>query len=194
MTDKERREKRKQNGLCVICGQPSVAKKTMCQTCAENEADYRKQKRIRRINDGLCTYCGKCPPILNKKRCQKCHNRHITWVNSKRDHIRAYHESYKVRNLELRTQRKKAAMDQYGGKCFCCGETDIRFLTIDHINEDGAEHRRKIAPDFKGTVPGGEHFYRWLAKNDWPFGLQVACYNCNIAKHWNNGICPHQDI
>ena len=110
------------------------------------------------------------------------------------DRAKAYQKLYKTRNLELRKQRKQKAIDYYGGKCFCCGENGLAFLTIDHMEENGAEHRRQIAPNFKGTVPGGEHFYRWLENNGWPNGFQTACFNCNIAKHWNNGICPHQNI
>ena len=29
-------------------------------------------------------------------------------------------------------------------KCQCCGENHYEFLTIDHINGDGAKHRREI--------------------------------------------------
>lgn len=192
MTYEKRRKKLKQAGLCVICRKPSVKNKTMCYSCAKKQGDYRKQRRINRFDKGLCTCCGKNSPMPDKKRCKECHDRRLEWMDT--DIAKAYQISYKPRNLKLRIQRKRNAINQYGGKCFCCGESDIRFLTIDHIKENGAEHRREIAPDFSGKVPGGEHFYRWLAKNDWPSGLQTACYNCNIAKHWNNGICPHKDV
>jgi hypothetical protein len=73
----------------------------------------------------------------------------------------------------------------YGGnhpKCVCCGEDNIEFLTIDHINGNGAEHRR--------SVGSGANFYFWLKKNNYPEGFQVLCYNCNCALgHY--GYCPH---
>ncbi len=59
--------------------------------------------------------------------------------------------------------------------CACCGELEVRFLSIDHINGDGHEHRRKIGGN-------GSHLYYWLKRNNYPNGFQVLCYNCNMAK------------
>jgi hypothetical protein len=36
----------------------------------------------------------------------------------------------------------------------------------------------------------GSTFYRWLAKNDFPDGYRVACFNCNSAIG-AYGYCPH---
>ncbi len=66
--------------------------------------------------------------------------------------------------------------------CNCCGERCIYFLTMDHINNDGAEHRRKI--------PAARHTVKWLKANKFPEGFQVLCYNCNLGKG-KYGICPH---
>jgi hypothetical protein len=62
----------------------------------------------------------------------------------------------------------------------------LRFLTVDHINNDGAEHRRKIGA-------GICSLYWWLKKNHFPDGFQILCYNCNGARARNNGVCPHLD-
>ena len=78
-------------------------------------------------------------------------------------------------------------VEAYGGfKCACCGETEPMFLTIDHVNNDGAEHRRQI-----GAKPGSG-FYQWLKSEGYPPGFQVLCMNCNFGKHRNGGVCPHQ--
>lgn len=67
--------------------------------------------------------------------------------------------------------------------CECCGETCIEFLSIDHINNDGAKHRKEV----KSSV----HIYRWLLKNKFPEGFRVLCINCNFALgHF--GYCPHK--
>jgi hypothetical protein len=71
----------------------------------------------------------------------------------------------------------------YGGKCACCGETERLFLSIDHINNDGAKHRREVP---------ASSLYRWLKKNGYPEGFQVLCMNCNCGKARNGGVCPHQ--
>jgi hypothetical protein len=31
-----------------------------------------------------------------------------------------------------------------------------------------------------------------LRKNGFPEGFQVLCANCNIGRHINGGICPHE--
>lgn len=50
-------------------------------------------------------------------------------------------------NEKARLYRKKLRTDViaiYGGKCYCCGEEEASFLTLDHTNGNGAEHRRAI--------------------------------------------------
>lgn len=87
-------------------------------------------------------------------------------------------------NATLRAQ----VFEAYGGyKCACCGETEPLFLSIDHIDNDGAEMRKNGVHS-----RGGTHFYQWLRKSGFPDGFQVLCLNCNLGKHRNGGICPHQ--
>jgi hypothetical protein len=79
------------------------------------------------------------------------------------------------------------ALTAYGGAvCACCGESNVKFLTIDHINGGGTAERKKI----KGVCS----IYRWLKRQGYPFGYQVLCYNCNCGRAYNGGICPHKDI
>jgi hypothetical protein len=89
---------------------------------------------------------------------------------------------------QLRMWRtKRETVDAYGGKCMCCGEKALEFLSIDHIYNDGKQHRASL----NGLVGSG--FYRHLKKNGFPDKdrLQVLCYNCNGAKAYY-GRCPHQ--
>jgi len=70
--------------------------------------------------------------------------------------------------------------------CQCCGETIMQFLTLDHINNDGAKDR------LKGLQ--GNRMYAHVIKNNYPKRFQVLCFNCNWAKgHMKNHICPHQE-
>lgn len=76
-----------------------------------------------------------------------------------------------------------------GYRCACCGETELHFLQLDHINNDGAEFRKK----FLGRqTAAGFQTYSWLFKNGCPEGYQVLCANCNHGKRMNKGTCPHQ--
>lgn len=75
------------------------------------------------------------------------------------------------------------AIKHYGGSCFCCGESQLEFLAIDHIFNDGAGERK--------VVGSGSKFYYWLRDNNYPpFRYQVLCHNCNLAKGFY-GACPH---
>lgn len=102
-----------------------------------------------------------------------------------------YHENGDERragNRERKRRLKAQVFDAYGGpKCVCCGEETQDFLSIDHINDDGADHRRELK-EKHGYIMD---MYRWLKNHNFPEGFQVLCFNCNFAKgHF--GICPHE--
>lgn len=120
-----------------------------------------------------CTHCRQTRPVYDfyvrrnggdgyRNQCKDCMN---------------------LRMAKRRLHNKETVINHYGGQCACCGVQDLVFLAIDHIEEDGAEHRRKI-----GRSPG-QGFYSWLVQNDFPSGFQALCHNCNWAKYM--GGCPH---
>lgn len=77
----------------------------------------------------------------------------------------------------------------YGGPiCSCCGETCVMFLVIDHIFENGAEHRRQMRNE------GYICLYKWLKDHDYPPGHRVLCCNCNSGSYHNGGVCPHHGV
>jgi len=106
-----------------------------------------------------------------------------------------YHRKYRLKNCEKRKEynrqnnfEKKILILRHYSKtnppsCECCGELHIEFLTIDHINGNGAKHRLKIGP----------HINRWLIKNNFPPGYRVLCFNCNCSLG-HCGYCPHGNI
>jgi len=100
-----------------------------------------------------------------------------------RPEVAAYRKAYeKEREPRLTKRLKREVILAYGGKCMCCGEREIEFLTIDHINGHGKEDRAQ-----HGT---GNQFYRHL-RQEHPDHVQVLCFNCNWAKgHY--GSCPHE--
>lgn len=81
-----------------------------------------------------------------------------------------------------KTRRRKRVIAEYGGKCVCCGESDWRFLSLDHVDNDGAKHRSEV---------GNSRIYKWVEDNGFPKNIQILCYNCNMAKAFY-GKCPHQ--
>lgn len=121
--------------------------------------------------------------IKNKKKIQemrsKYKEKYRDVINAK---IREHHK-------KTRWQLKTEIINHYSNgtmQCACCGEKHIEFLSINHINGGGNKHRREI-----GMSGGGVTFYRWLAKNNFPEGFNVLCYNCNLSLG-HCGYCPHQ--
>lgn len=119
--------------------------------------------------------------------CLKEKNRRHYWANRDKRSARAKVlreqnrvEHYAKKKAYYRKTREEV-LRHYGGKCACCGEADIRFLAIDHVENDGAEHRKTV-----GTAA----IIYWLRRNNYPKGFQALCHNCNVAKHIY-GSCPH---
>lgn len=94
---------------------------------------------------------------------------------------------YRRKSRERDEKIKYLIFEHYGTVCSCCGENNFKFLSIDHINNDGNRHRKEI------KSKGGSHFYAWLLKNNFPNGFQVLCFNCNFAKGLY-GQCPHKHL
>ena len=49
---------------------------------------------------------------------------------------------YKCRGLKERAQLKLDFLIAFDFKCSCCGEDDGRFLTLDHVKDDGNVQRK----------------------------------------------------
>ena len=86
-----------------------------------------------------------------------------------------------IRSTASRLANKILVLSRYGTFCQCCGESEVDFLTIDHINGKGSEHRREL---------GMRTIYRWLIRNNFPSGFRTLCMNCNFANGMY-GQCPH---
>jgi hypothetical protein len=71
---------------------------------------------------------------------------------------------------------KTKVLEAYGGKCEC-GVDDLILLTVDHVLDDGHEHRRQLG---KGAT--GYGLYRDLVRNGFPDIVQCMCWNCQIRK------------
>lgn len=76
---------------------------------------------------------------------------------------------------------KREVFDALGNKCVVCGEHRIEFLTLDHVNNDGNEHRRSLTGNSRaGNSP---MVYRDVRKQGYPKDkFQLLCYNCNNVK------------
>lgn len=136
------------------------------KTAAEKAAKYENQKRRAREHFKKLRANVETRKTLN----------HREW-----EYKKSRPELMLRRNISrqlCRNEKRVAVLSHYGvdGEPVCrrCGFDDVRALAIDHINNDGAAHRKKI----------GNQVYLWLARNGFPEGFQTLCFNCNTIKEY----------
>lgn len=138
--------------------------------------------------------------------CRECYNSyHREWNKKNSEKLAVYRKKWtsKVRSDSVRLARfnarrreycmgiKRKAFEALGGQCACCCEAQFEFLQIDHINNDGAEHRKRLGIKL-GVRSRDCTQLIYLEIIDGNIdGLQVLCANCNWGKARNGGICPH---
>jgi hypothetical protein len=125
--------------------------------------------------------------VLKCEQERECHRKYNrVYYQKNRERIRAqirkrYHDNptKMVEGSRRRHLRYKVAcINHYSNgtmQCSRCGFTDIRALTLDHIN-GGGSHDRKYQK-YKGS-----RFYLFLIQEKFPDGFQVLCMNCQFIK------------
>lgn len=196
--DKQRRKDRQERalaaGMCKQCHTQPQTNGKYCEKCATLRLKCRRNQYHNRIVESRCAGCG---TQTESRVCQKCRNVMIAAKKDLRDQRRknklcvecgqpAGGLLHCAKCLEAAQSRRQSlrltVFESYGGPmCKCCGETIREFLAVDHIDGQGAMHRRTIQGDI----------YNWLKRNNYPAGFQVLCANCNAAKGANKK-CPHQ--
>lgn len=148
---------------------------------------------------GLCANCGSRPRyrgIILCKRCDiknKAHQavyRAKTTEHRKQRNRKWYLATRAVRRAVIKKRNeevKRKVFDAYGGACQCCGESELVFLALDHVNNDGASERRSQ----KTGTAVGRGLYLRLIREGFPNTFQILCANCNWAKYVM-GRCPHE--
>lgn len=106
----------------------------------------------------------------------------------------SYQRAMYAKHREKRLTSKKRYLREmremlfrhYGDKCSCCGEAEKIFLTLEHVNNDGALHRKQV----RSMNPVA--LILDLRKRGWPDkGYTILCFNCNLGKAKNKNVCPH---
>lgn len=148
--------------------------------------------------DGLQTDCKKCrteaTTLWARKHPEVALAIHYRYVKKHPEKTKQWsHNAYykdheatkakrRIENQRYRVLWKKQVVEAYGGKCICCGESEIAFLTIEHLNHDGLKHR---------TAMGGwnRHYFD-IIKQNFPKIYTILCMNCNWATRYKK-VCPH---
>jgi hypothetical protein len=97
-----------------------------------------------------------------------------------------YSEVFLSESGKYSRKLKREMIDAYGGKCAICGESHFEFMTIDHINGRGTQHRKQIGCQ-NGTMN------QWLKKQGWTKDeFRLLCFNCNCSKIFSMNRCKYQ--
>lgn len=141
-----------------------------CSKCL-NTKSVESFRTSDRNNSGLVSWCKTCHDAKNKQ----CRDARLASgiVPS---------ETKSYRRMRLRV------LSHYSGgtpSCNCCDITDIEFLSIDHVDGNGSEHRRQLKAKSRSV-------YRDIILSGMPFGYRVLCHNCNQS-YGLYGYCPHTD-
>lgn len=143
----------KQKSNCLLCGKEFYAYPRLKQEyCSLNCAGL-SQRKI--IEDDKRTY-------------------NIKYYQERR-------EAMQAKSKATRERLKLIVLTHYGnGKCACvsCGEQRLPCLSLDHIDGNGAEHKRAM---HKYTL-----HYQWFIANSFPIGYQTLCMNCQWVKRYEN--------
>ena len=164
---------------------PLAGGKFMCERCGIRPRLSSRRHRCSEC-DPLCHQCDVATRVGGSHYCNHCQaERRRDWYKNDPANRAQRLASNKAGNDALRQE----TLDAYGGICACkgCQETLPQFLTVDHMNNDGASHRRSVQRF------GGIEFYRHLRTLGFPQeDYQLLCWNCNLGKHIY-GHCPHLD-
>ena len=136
-----------------------------------------------------CTKCSTERP-LSDFAWDKRWKRHESWCRMCRRTLR---QEWGARNAaeivatgrERRAETRRAVFEHYGTSCACCGEDRLPFLSLDHVDGGGTQHRSSL-----GNSGRGISFYRWIIRQGFPTGYRTLCHNCNTALGLY-GYCPH---
>ena len=137
--------------------------------CKECEGKYQREYYRSLRKRGICTRCRK-RKTTSTAACDEC-----------RIETRRLSREY---NANVREEVLKA----YGGRCAKCGETRLEVLTLDHIDGQGNEHRRRVKQNNMNYLLRAEGF---------PPGIQVLCGNCHLIKsrdEWKERRLPDSKV
>lgn len=75
---------------------------------------------------------------------------------------------------------KQTFLNMYGKSCQCCEESIYEFLSLDHIKGVNRIHKSRTDSAYRRAI---EHYD--------PAEYRVLCHNCNQATKWGR-VCPHK--
>ena len=156
-------------GSCAVCGKRFIrtgSDHRYCKVCSY-------EKRLMAVRD-----CAKWrrehnhDEVLKKQR---------EYQRKRRKNNPIFYEKQRISANSSNLRLKIRVLTHYGkrGTLMCCwrscGISDVDCLSLDHVANDGAPHR-------KTTGGGGVAAFRWAERAGFPSGFQTLCFNHQMKK------------
>jgi hypothetical protein len=113
-----------------------------------------------------------CDSIREKRR-----TANSLWIENNRDRYNASKHKYR-----LKIKVRVLSMYASPVRCQVCGFDKVDGLVLDHIHDNGSEHRKEVGLSSRGNEKSGTRIYEYINKVGKIDGMQVLCANCNMIK------------
>lgn len=141
-----------------------------------------------RIKNGTGKFCGQACYLAHrwgkKQPCKNCGKEsEYRFCNEycRQDYWNK--NSFAIHKKPRNWEKKFALINELGGKCVICGETDYRVLDIDHIDPSTKLLERKKSGNWINR------FKDWESNKG---NLRLLCANCHRIHTWEQmGYCSH---
>lgn len=199
-----RRTRLRKYGFCIACGDAPASQHSLCEPCrSKRKSHYQKQREVLlQRYGGRCVRCDESDQnVLELDHINNDGSMHRNQIGSGPQAVFYWAvannfpdtiqllcgnchvaKTWRPAGVPLSKRREKL-IKGYGGRCANCHETEPNFLELDHVNNDGAAHRRELG--------GKQGVDRWAIKNGFPDRLQLLCANCHEAKT-RTGDCTYR--
>src|SRR3990167_3965610 len=152
----------------------------VCRRCRITTTEDRSSWYVEsRRADGLSWWCRPCVLDSNKTR---------YWADPEKHRRRARRPENRTYAATSRCRVRDEVIRLFGEHCACsgCYVDDRIFLQVDHINGNGAAHRKELGTNSRNTTL----FYKWLLNNpDRHHEFRLLCGPCNQSCG-TRGVCP----
>ena len=147
-----------------------------------------RSRNYRKLNKSQLKIYFKVYNLLNREKISSIKK---AYRETHKEQFRKWQKSYWNKNKTKckfsgdlsRLRLKQQLVRAYGGRCLCCGENRLQFLTLEHVNHNGSVHRK--------LFPGGRVYYDLKRRGFPQEGYTILCWNCNCATKYGK-VCPHK--
>ena len=157
---------------CIKCGLEAHTKEELEKFTTHSNSTY-----------GYANICRKCKTDY-QRRWSKGHRDGPNYTRSKPRRLKQGAKD----NISYRKRTRQKFLELYGNECSCCGEKHVEFLTLDHIQGDGAQERKRLGGNYALYLYAIKLFNS--NKEEALKQHRILCWNCNCSIGVY-GYCPH---